>query len=184
MTLILNSTTQSSAHTIANVVDDDPNNDNDKTYLYHQNDDSSMNIIVEDGFGLGNVVRREVDMMGPGPPIAVIIPGRVYWHQMGKEHQCEVLDCKMPAYKMCDYETKHCGFIKLFKGCGRKMCMNHCELTMAKNLHGDNWLVGHHCKTQSCVQNFKRGNLKEHLPIFSTYVVFSVILLIFLLYMN
>lgn len=90
--------------------------------------------------------------------MAIIIPGKLYWPALDETERCEVGECGKQAYKTCDHSFNHCGCIKLWKGCGRKMCMTHCNLTIAKNMHAESWLVGYHCSDTTCSRSFAKGN--------------------------
>jgi hypothetical protein len=55
-----------------------------------------------------------------GPQPILVHPG-VTWPPLGK--QCEINNCGNPAYKTCD-QKDGC----TWKGCGKAICMDHCEI--------------------------------------------------------
>jgi hypothetical protein len=66
---------------------------------------------------------------------APAVVGRgILWPALGNGQVCEVYNCGGIAYQVCNFTCKF-GDIS-FTGCGRKMCMAHCKVTLdnAKNL--------------------------------------------------
>ena len=58
--------------------------------------------------------------------------GKEYRYPLGQGLNCQmclsdnITLCKEPAYWYCDQTMTCCGMYTLFKGCGKRMCDNHC----------------------------------------------------------
>lgn len=62
--------------------------------------------------------------------VAVIVPGQVHWKPIEPRGKCEIGDCSNASYKVCNDRIRLCCCCSwtLWKGCQRRMCVQHTEL--------------------------------------------------------
>jgi hypothetical protein len=64
----------------------------------------------------------------------------IFWPALGNGQVCEVDGCGGVAYQVCNWTQKCCDLS--FSGCGKKMCMAHCKVTL-KNTNNQQNQHGH-----------------------------------------
>ena len=87
----------------------------------------------------------------------------VMWNLLGEGINCEVDNCGKPAYQICDQKFEQ------YVGCGRKMCLDHCDLKIRKGRKKKDNLMHYNCKDAVCFNNcetqWKEWVAKVQIPV-------------------
>ena len=76
------------------------------------------------------------------PPVEVA--HKVMWPPLGPGQFCDIEGCVNFAYKVCDFDMT---VLKknYFRGCNKKMCMDHCEIIKGSDEYDQKYVAMFNC---------------------------------------